>query len=714
MDESFPREEEEEGDSETDRMSKSFGVLHFQNNKAMYIGDAHWAAILNDVSCTMRTSIRFVGANCEQISEVKTYFNEHKKQYDDQIKKISDTKKTTGRALTGAPAFLLGGGKNLPQFSDLTASLPGRDAVDKMVARYFNDYDPSTHILHPPSWRRQYDNHWHNPGETDPAFVGQLFAICGLAMQSFHKAGDEPYEYRNRTLSLAANYRSLTQQCLLLADYSKPSSAILETMVLHLHGEYSKNGEAELGIWVLVGMIVRLAMRMGLHRDSKHYSNITPFQGEMRRRIWTFVRQADLLFSFQMGLPSMIRSDDCDTELPRNLFDEDFDEESTILPPSRPNSDWTPVSYMVAKSIITFVFGKIVEATHAVHAAPYEDIMKLDNELHDAYHSLPSLLHQKTAEESSLEPVNTIMMRFHVSALYNKGVCVLHRKYLSRARENSKYAHSRRACIDASMALLRMQVTLHAESQPGRRMQNMKWYTNSLTIFDFLLAATLVCLDLFYSAQAESMGRASGDVEMWGSCRREEMIQAIVTSRSIWEEIKDSYMEAYKAYSILGVMLNKVHVMRTQTAAKIAQRTFQYSGNNKPTQQYSPPEDEKPEHSAAITLGMLSSGGLTPGSTTAFNGGPYPPTPGSNNANMQDAPASGMTPNFMSAEQLAMNANSPFSSFFANGPGVENPSNLDWAAWDSYIQNPAGEVANMWGGVDIPPTGQEPEQPQLN
>ena len=43
------RDEEEEGDSETERVAKSFGVLHFQNNKAMYIGDSHWAAILNDV-----------------------------------------------------------------------------------------------------------------------------------------------------------------------------------------------------------------------------------------------------------------------------------------------------------------------------------------------------------------------------------------------------------------------------------------------------------------------------------------------------------------------------------------------------------------------------------------------------------------------------------------------------------------------------------------
>ena len=71
-------------------------------------------------------------------------------------------------------------------------------------------------------------------------------------MQSYHKNQDEPYEYRGRTLSLASNYRALTQQCLLLADFTKPEHAMLETLILHLHGEYCKAGEADVGIWVRI------------------------------------------------------------------------------------------------------------------------------------------------------------------------------------------------------------------------------------------------------------------------------------------------------------------------------------------------------------------------------------------------------------------------------------------------------------------------------
>ena len=38
-------------------------------------------------------------------------------------------------------------------------------------------------------------------------------------------------------------------------------------------------------LWVLSGIAVRIAQRMGLHKDAAG-SELTPFQTEMRRRLW--------------------------------------------------------------------------------------------------------------------------------------------------------------------------------------------------------------------------------------------------------------------------------------------------------------------------------------------------------------------------------------------------------------------------------------------
>ncbi|MCJ1313605.1 hypothetical protein MMC25_007284 [Agyrium rufum] len=726
-----------DGESETEEVAKSLGVLKVMDNKSMYIGETHWAAILND------------------ISEVRNYWAEHKKQYDDQFNRVQEIKKSNGFAQ--GPAFIFGG-RSVPSHAELLKAVPRREAMDKIVARYFNDYDPTIHILHPPSWRRQYEEYWKDPSKTSVVWLGQLFAIASLTMDSYHRDGDEPFEYQGRTLKLAADYRALTAQCLLRADFTRPINHMIETLILHLYCEYSRTREAEVGVWVMIGIVVRLAMRMGYHRDPKYYPNLTPFQGEMRRRSWTFVRQADCLFSFQMGLPSMLRLGDTDTEFPRNIYDEEFDEQSVELPASRPPNSPTPVSFMIAKARISFAFGSIVERLHAIKPPQYEEIIALDQELRQSFHEAPPHLKPRSMDVSSLDPVASIMQRFNLSVLYHKGQCVLHRKYLSRARENSRYEASRRTCVDSSMELLRIQVTLHSESRPGRRLHCMKWYISSLTSHDFLLAATLVCLDLWYSARAEILGRDPYESFHWSEEQRSEMMHALEISQDIWNELRDQSMEAFKASRILEVMIQTINNMRAHAASLRQSNSYGGPGGfmgspdsqgqslqSQPQQSQSSPMNgvkapitqspntpgsafgqnefgEKPEHSAALTLGLLSSGGLTPNTMSMFAGesgsgaavpGGFPMTPGPGGAgNDVQPPLRGMTPNFQLDPSLMgyTSAPSPFSLLTKANNGLDmNTANLDWDAWDSYVQSASLEVGNeLWpAGMDAPFGGTE-------
>lgn len=45
-------EDEADGleESDTEAVTKSFGIMKVDNNKSMYISEAHWASVLNDVS----------------------------------------------------------------------------------------------------------------------------------------------------------------------------------------------------------------------------------------------------------------------------------------------------------------------------------------------------------------------------------------------------------------------------------------------------------------------------------------------------------------------------------------------------------------------------------------------------------------------------------------------------------------------------------------
>ncbi|KAF9894375.1 hypothetical protein FE257_007878 [Aspergillus nanangensis] len=651
-------------ESDTEQLTKSIGIMKVDNNKSYYISDAHWASVLQD------------------ITEVKNYFTTHKKQYEEHAEKIKAIRPPTD---VPGSTLLFGGTKTISR-EEIMASFPSKYTTDILVARYFNYYDPSTHVLHGPTFQAQYNKHWEDPSKTCVVWIGMLFSMMRLAMLSYHREGDEPPEFRGKSLDMAGTYRNLMAQCLTLADYTKPYPYLIESLIFHLHGDFCQTKDSDVSGWVLVGVIARLAMRMGYHRDSKMFPNITPFQGEMRRRVWTFVRQADLLFSFQVGLPSMIRSSDSDTELPRNLYDDDFDEDCTELPPSRPPHETTPISFLIAKARLTYAFGRVVEDASSLQSAPYDKVMEMDGELRRAHEMIPEHLVVRSLEESQLDPANLIMSRYEIMSVYHKAQSVLHRRFIVRARENPRFTYSRRTCIDSAMELLRYQSMIHAETRPTGRLRSKMNRTTSLCSSDFLLAATIVCLDLYHGHQLQVGGRASGDAIAWGRERRDDMISALQRSKEIWDELQDETMDAWKASAVLGVMISQLNLGFS---------------DGKPSVTSFEPQDEK--QSAAMTLGLLSSG-MSP-----MNPGP----PGFNDGALKMETPLPPQGGFGPTGELA-GAPSPFSTMFGQMPDMQ--VNLDWDAWDNYIQNSSVDFSNQWWPTveaqgQTPGTGQNPLSP---
>lgn len=584
-------------------------------------------------------------------------------------------------------------------------------------------------IIHGPTFQKQYDKHWQNPNDSPVAFIGLLYAIMTLALQSYHRAGDEPPEYRGKSMQLSISFRRLTAQCLVLADIMSTSPHMLETMILHVQAEFGRSRDAEPGVMMLVGLFVKLAMRMGYHRDPAPYSTITPFQGEMRRRVWTFVRQADLLFSFQSGLPSTLRDDHINTQIPRNLYDDELHEDMKGLPPSRPETEATPMSYMIAKARIAFIFGKVADRTVSVGNPPsYEEIMSYDTQLRAARSQIPPHLQLRAMQDSVRDPANLIMQRFGLELLYLKTMCILHRKYVARGRETHRYFHSRRACIDASMEMLNHQATLHQEAQPGGRLRSVKWFISSLTTHDFLLAAMVVCLDLYHVSEAERTGRTSSTAsspvtpDLMCQDRREQMVQALQRCVAIWDSLRDQSMEAFKASATLRVMLEKLMAHQAmQNVAKNANvkpnsnagpagRPQQGAGNGGFAGMSGPfalfpnginmaDDNVAPEHSAAMTLGLLSSGGVSPNSAFGMGNmaGQMPSASAAYPASMagllnEPLPErTGLTPQYSGPEAPGAalgGAASPFSQLFgqSGAAGLLDGAggDIDWVSLGSF------------------------------
>jgi hypothetical protein len=290
---------------------------------------------------------------------------------------------------------------------------------------------------------------------------------------------------------------SKASECLVVGEYLKAKTFSVEAVLLHAQCRNVLQKDFDPTIWSLYGLAIRLAQRRGYHRSStKLSSKITPFEAEMRRRAWSMMAAADIMYSFQLGMPTMINEDFCDVEPPTNLTDEDFDED-TPLPPPRPPTDPSPVLAYAVKGKMCKILRRIMHRALSVVPQPFADVMVLDAQLAACHASIPpSLQHRPIRSTSFTDPNYTIMHRIMLQIMYLKSLCVLHRPYLTASKDDPKYRYSRETCRNAALSMLDLHIELDHEVQEGGRMYEDRYMITSLALHDFLIAAMVVCLDL--------------------------------------------------------------------------------------------------------------------------------------------------------------------------------------------------------------------------
>ncbi|KAK2671713.1 hypothetical protein RAB80_011792 [Fusarium oxysporum f. sp. vasinfectum] len=366
---------------------------------------------------------------------------------------------------------------------------------------------------------------------------------------------------------LQQNSLQETQECLLLSNYTAATEHAVEAFLLLLVGCWLRAKVSDTNLWFLMGKVVQLAICKGYHRDSTKVpgSRISPFDGEMRRRVWVCLYQLDSLMSFQMGLPSMIPSDFCDTELPRNLNQSDFYPGIAELPPSRPLSENTTISYAIVKASVMAMFKKVVRHTRSLTPPSYEETVALDAEVRAAYDKIPDSFKYKPLTSFIVDEVSIIMSRTTIELLHLKSIIVLHRQYLTD-RQDGRFAFSRKASLDAAERLLERQAEIHQITLPGGLLHDKKWMITSLTLSDFTLAAMVICLDLTISIRnGTRMSAYPEDVEL------RKYLAIVERAHEIWSSSSETSEGRIISHALDSTIRRVNEFINTSSTAMAAQ-----------------------------------------------------------------------------------------------------------------------------------------------
>ncbi|PNY28386.1 rRNA-processing protein fcf1 [Tolypocladium capitatum] len=549
-------------------------------------------------------------AMLEDIEDLKTYFDDG----EDEDEGASPTDELDG------PEMLLWTKGGPGSRDELLARLPERHVADRLVNRYFSsmnltqresashvmsaDGTDSTQIsstgqplgeLQVPLTRElsfsnmfQYARFWQDPSSVSLHWMSQLFMVLALGayFDNFatpHEAeADSPLPVHDRVKS----YRSCAGWALVLGKYTQPSATTLPAFLLYVEAHLLIDRAAQMNCYVLSGVCLRLMFKMGLHRDPSKMASVSPFEGEMRRRMWNMAVQIETLVAFHMGLPSMLQGVETDMTIPRNLQDEDFDEDSTFLPPGRPETDYTHMSYPIHKTRLLGVFGKIARQAHALTPPSYAEVLKLDSLLQETWKGVPAFMAARPLEESVGDAPILIIQRFGLAAIYNKCRCVLHRRYLAEPVPNREHDYSRKQCLDGALTLLNHQKIIWKACMPGKVLSQNGWLVSSLVIHDLLLAAVVVYLVIQNEHYSEPGGEQYWMNQQGAMPTKDELKDMIKCSHAIWYDMAAEREELRKTVGILASILAKIgtHVGSGANVSRtMANLSTASSGHEAPT-----------------------------------------------------------------------------------------------------------------------------------
>ncbi|KAI0882950.1 putative fungal-specific transcription factor [Annulohypoxylon maeteangense] len=505
------------------------GSMRLSASEVRYVGGDHWAAIL------------------DSIADLKDHFDQ------EENLRLANTpdqaQDDSGGDPVGRPpsphALLLYGAPRANSRAEILAALPPKNAVDRYISRFFNRLDlVASSAVHGPTFVREYEAFWANPaGASSIIWVGLLFSMICLALLA-SDASDSSRGGEAEQLQINL-YREKIVQCLIMGEYTKSAPYGLETLINYVYIEFMMGIDAGKDIWFLLALEVNLAMRMGYHRDPSHFPGISPLQAEMRRRLWATVLLGDTLISSQMGMPCMITSTQYDTAEPRNLNDDDLDENMIELPPPRPETEYTTTLGIIARRRVLVALNHVSGVASSIKAASYTDVMQVDNILRQAIASIPPPLRMKPIAVSVTDTPHVIMARLFLGHLHLKGEIMLHRRFLyveSTSNDEDTFAYSRKACLDAAISSLEIQDLLDRELYSGGLLHTMRFRVGSLMNHHFLTATMILC-SLVYRRQ--TMGR------------QDEILKALRNTRMIWMRKSSTSREARKAAETINIVLTR-------------------------------------------------------------------------------------------------------------------------------------------------------------
>jgi hypothetical protein len=172
---------------------------------------------------------------------------------------------------------------------------------------------------------------------------------------------------------LNLKYRLGLEHALAKADFlTVPDIVLVQAFVIFLF--LVRRHDSPRFVWMITGLVIRMAQALGLQRDGSHFDHLTPYEVEIRRRVWWAVCVLDVRASEDQGTELTITNGSFDTKIPLNINDVDIAPQMKQTPPERQG---------VTDSTFAVVTYELCDVARRLMAAAVGDQSRLLNEFYE-------------------------------------------------------------------------------------------------------------------------------------------------------------------------------------------------------------------------------------------------------------------------------------------------------------------------------------------
>lgn len=190
-------------------------------------------------------------------------------------------------------------------------TLPDRDLINDLFDVFFQQLHPLMPIVHRPSLERDLAT---GRADKDSAFRGFVFTILAIAS----RFSNDPRVLADSGDPDTAGDHFAAASRLYHQVYA---ASLINVQVMILTATFMHGAIGPGASWTVLGVAIRALQDIGLHQE-KAYRGFSPYEQELRRRVFWGAFILDCIFSINMGRPLALKLSDCDVKLPLEISDE--------------------------------------------------------------------------------------------------------------------------------------------------------------------------------------------------------------------------------------------------------------------------------------------------------------------------------------------------------------------------------------------------------